>query len=172
MKQLQRKGADNVALDPGVIDGYLSEVKKGNRVAFEDLYRYSRELLYVYALSVTGDRLSAEDAVQEVFIKIWLNAAVDEREKRRSLVISDEMSKKGIRKSHENSVAGNNYVEFILKSLKPSERQVAVMHIYGEYTIREIATLLSIPRTTAQWRYTSALKKLKAAIIREENPNE
>lgn len=140
-----------MALDPGVIDGYLSEVKKGNRVAFEDLYRYSRELLYVYALSVTGDRLSAEDAVQEVFIKIWLNAAkykpgrnglawiititrnaaVDEREKRRSLVISDEMSKKGIRKSHENSVAGNNYVEFILKSLKPSERQVAVMHIYG-----------------------------------------
>lgn len=181
-----------MALNPATVDGYLTRIKEKDKAAFEDLYIYSKELLYVYALSVTGDRISAEDAVQESFVKIWQNAsgyhpgrnglawiititkntAIDEREKRKRIVVSDELTKKGRQKSHENAVVNSSYVEFIMKCLKPAERQVAMLHIYGDYTIKEIASLLSIPHTTAQWRYTSALKKLKAAIVREENEHE
>ncbi|MDD4124223.1 MAG: RNA polymerase sigma factor [Eubacteriales bacterium] len=178
-------------LDPTVIDGYLSGVKTGSKESFESVYRYSKELLYVYALSVTGDRLGAEDAVQEAYVKVWQNAdkykpggnglawlitiarhaALDEKDKRRCIVVSDETAKKGLRKSHEEAVVCADYVDFIMKNLKENERQVAMLHIYGDYTIKDIAVMLNIPVTAAQWRYTSALKKLKAALVREGTVN-
>jgi RNA polymerase sigma-70 factor (ECF subfamily) len=174
-------------LDPDILDGYLRGVKNGSREDFGMVYNYAKDLLYVYALSVVGDRVTAEDVVQDAFVKVWQNAAkyrpgksalawlititrhaaLDEKEKRKYMVVSDENAKAGKRKSHEEAVIYADYVEYIMKKLKKNERQVVMLRIYGDYTIKEAAEVLDMSVTAAQWHYTSAIKKLKAILIKE-----
>jgi hypothetical protein len=58
-----------------ITDGHLLErVGRGDRDAFEELYRrYSRPVLGL-ALRRLGDRGRAEDATQEAFAAVWRSA--------------------------------------------------------------------------------------------------
>ncbi len=51
----------------------LKELKKGNHTAFEKIFGYYSEQLYLFSLSYLKSKDAAEDIVQEVFIKIWNN---------------------------------------------------------------------------------------------------
>ena len=53
----------------------LTEVAVQNRVAFRSLYRSTSAKLFGVLLRVLNDKAEAEDALQEVFLRIWLRAA-------------------------------------------------------------------------------------------------
>ena len=57
------------------ISALLSQVGLGNRPAFGQLYDLTSAKLFGVCLRLLRDRAEAEDALQEVFIKIWHNAA-------------------------------------------------------------------------------------------------
>ncbi len=57
------------------ISALLSQVGLGNRRAFGQLYDLTSAKLFGVCLRLLRDRAEAEDALQEVFIKIWHNAA-------------------------------------------------------------------------------------------------
>lgn len=52
----------------------LGRIAKGDRDAFRALYSAASAKLYGVALRILGDRAEAEDALQEVFTRVWLNA--------------------------------------------------------------------------------------------------
>jgi RNA polymerase sigma-70 factor, ECF subfamily len=49
----------------------LDLLREGNAVAYTQLFDRYQPILYVYARKVTGDRDSAADIVQDVFISLW-----------------------------------------------------------------------------------------------------
>lgn len=49
----------------------IQELKSGNEKAYVFLVNKFHRKLYVYTLSLTNDHATAEDIVQEVFIKTW-----------------------------------------------------------------------------------------------------
>ncbi|UWQ19387.1 sigma-70 family RNA polymerase sigma factor [Jannaschia sp. M317] len=56
------------------IEGWLAGAATGDRAAFRNLYDATSAKLFGMCLRVLGDRVEAEDALQEVFVKIWDNA--------------------------------------------------------------------------------------------------
>ncbi|WP_319937890.1 sigma-70 family RNA polymerase sigma factor [Alitabrizicola rongguiensis] len=52
----------------------LSRVADGDRAAFRALYAAASAKLFGVALRILGTRSEAEDALQEVFTRVWLNA--------------------------------------------------------------------------------------------------
>ena len=57
------------------ISALLSQVGLGNRPAFGKLYDLTSAKLFGVCLRILRDRAEAEDAVQEVYIKIWHSAS-------------------------------------------------------------------------------------------------
>lgn len=52
----------------------LTRVAAGDRVAFRRVYAASSAKLFGVTLRILGTRSEAEDALQEVFTRVWLNA--------------------------------------------------------------------------------------------------
>jgi RNA polymerase sigma-70 factor, ECF subfamily len=59
---------------PADIEAMIARVALGDRQAFASLYAATSPKLFGICLRVLGDRAGAEDALQEVFVKIWHNA--------------------------------------------------------------------------------------------------
>ncbi len=53
----------------------LSQVAAQDRAAFRDLYATTSSKLFGVLLRMLGERAEAEDALQEVFTRVWLRAA-------------------------------------------------------------------------------------------------
>lgn len=57
------------------LDALLDRVARGDRTAFETLYRQTSGVLLGICLRVLGDRSEAEDVLQETYVAIWAKAA-------------------------------------------------------------------------------------------------
>jgi RNA polymerase sigma-70 factor (ECF subfamily) len=57
------------------LDALLDRVARGDRAAFESLYRQTSGTLLGICLRVLGDRSEAEDVLQEAYVAIWGKAA-------------------------------------------------------------------------------------------------
>lgn len=56
------------------IETLIARIATGDRRAFRDLYRHVSPKLFGICLRVLNDRAEAEDALQEIFVKIWNGA--------------------------------------------------------------------------------------------------
>lgn len=61
-------------MNPDPISGLLSQVATQDRAAFGDLYRAASAKLFGVLIRMLKDRAEAEEALQEVFTRIWLKA--------------------------------------------------------------------------------------------------
>lgn len=52
----------------------VRQLKRGNEKAFEKLYKKYRDDIFTYSKALIRSHSSAEEIVQEVFLKLWLNA--------------------------------------------------------------------------------------------------
>ncbi len=59
----------------GAISSLISRVSLGDRKAFRGLYDQTSAKLFAVLLRLLRNRAEAEDALQEVYVKIWNNAA-------------------------------------------------------------------------------------------------
>ena len=64
--------ADNNATDELAL--VIGRVSLGDRQAFSQLYRRSSPKLFAILVRILKNRSEAEDALQEVFMKIWQRA--------------------------------------------------------------------------------------------------
>ena len=53
----------------------MLRMAKGERAALEEVYRLTNVKLFGICLRILGDRKEAEDALQDVYITLWRNAA-------------------------------------------------------------------------------------------------
>ncbi|MWD29077.1 sigma-70 family RNA polymerase sigma factor, partial [Aquicoccus sp. SCR17] len=56
------------------IEGLIARVALGDRSSFAELYTLTSAKLFGICLRVLDNRSEAEDALQEIFVKIWRNA--------------------------------------------------------------------------------------------------
>ena len=56
------------------IEGMIARMAMGDRAALSSLYAATSAKLFGIALRVLEDRAEAEDAVQEIYVKVWRNA--------------------------------------------------------------------------------------------------
>lgn len=51
----------------------IQEIIKGNEQAFKQIFMRYKDQVYTYSLSILKNEANAQNIVQEVFLKVWLN---------------------------------------------------------------------------------------------------
>ncbi len=151
----------------------------------EALYRQHGSGLLLFALAMTGERSRAQDAVHHVFLKLLehgdlgrasdpkaylfgcvRNAVFDER-KRQSR--SEPLDDSAWFSPPDRDYAAEQKLRNALAVLPDDQREVVVLHIWGELTFAQIGDLLKVSSNTAASRYRYALDKLRESILPREN---
>ena len=170
--------------DPAISDGDLiRRVARRDASAFEALYRRYARPVFGLALRRLGDRMNAEDAVQETFAAIWRSArtyrpdrgagapwlyavarnAIVDRSRGRSEppgeapeLPSDEPTPAERAETSYTSWR----VHRALETLPENEREVIELAYYGDLSQSEVADFLDIPLGTVKTRTRSGLGRL------------
>jgi RNA polymerase sigma-70 factor (ECF subfamily) len=164
-----------------LINGLLEGVSRGDERSLTLLYEKTSARLFYIALGITKNRASAEDVLQESFIRVvkhaasfkkkdngygWLctvvrNAALSYIKKQRPEEDIDEFY--SLQDERESPQKNETRIEVqeALSKLEKSERRLVWLKYFGDYTLREIAVIEGIPKSTAAYNLQRAEEKLK-----------
>jgi len=144
-------------------------------------YAGHRQQLYSYAVSITRNRESAEDAIHQAFEQLLRrdtlpadsrpyifrsvrNAALDGL--RRDRIRSDPvLLGAGADPSAADHLAQD--IEEVLQEITPDEREAIILKIYGSLTFQEIAAIRGVPLPTVASWYRRGLERMRTAMARE-----
>lgn len=149
-------------------------------------YRRYGPALLLFAGALTGERSRAQDAVHQVFLKLLesgslrealdakaylftcvRNAVLNDRKaRRRDVALDPECA--WFEPPHRDFAAELN-LRRELWELPEDQREVTILHIWGELTFAQVAEVLSISANTAASRYRYALVKLREALCAKED---
>jgi RNA polymerase sigma-70 factor (ECF subfamily) len=170
--------------DPTVSDGDLiRRVARRDANAFEALYRRYARPVFGLALRRLGDRMNAEDAVQETFAAIWRSARTYKPERgagapwlyavARNAIVDRSRSRseppgEGPELPSDEPTpaerAEASYTSWrvhrALESLGGNEREVIELAYYGGLSQSEVADFLNIPLGTVKTRTRAGLGRL------------
>lgn len=165
----------------------LEKIKLGDLKAFEEVFSFYEKAIYGYIFSMVGHKENAEDLAQEVFLKLYKNAAkIDAennfknwlykiatntvydwlRKKRRGaemfIIDDEENSFETIDDSSPYiSIEDTKDLEAALNKIKPNYRQALLLFYYEGMTYEEIADILAVPLNTAKTHLRRAKEALK-----------
>ena len=159
-------------------DGHLAEI--------ELLYRQHGAALVLFASAITGERSRAQDAVHQVFLKLIANGNLSRAEDKkaylfaciRNAVLNDRKFQDRFEPLEMDSawfsppdrdIAGERNLRRALAALPDDQREIVVLHIWGDLTFSQIAGLLSINANTAASRYRYAITKLRDEMSGKED---
>ncbi len=160
---------------------------------FDALYRESVADVHSYALSLLGDRASAEDVTALAFERllraqsrldprrgsprallftIARNAALDElrRRKRRQPAApsaEESLAAAALPGSDPEDVERRDSVRRALAQLSPRDREVVLLKFHGQLTNAELARALGISESNAGTRLHRALERLRETPLGE-----
>ena len=151
---------------------------------FERIYKEHSKPLYRFLYYKYGDEVKSEDAVQEVFAKLWQRCSEYTLTNIKSLIYTaaknlmlNELQKSKVRLNYASSNEHSAYAEspeFALEEkqfkmqlekainqLTVNERQVFLMNRIDQLTYAEIANQLDISQKAVEKRMHQALMKLQ-----------
>jgi RNA polymerase sigma-70 factor (ECF subfamily) len=152
--------------------------------ALREFYVGSRQQLYTYAVSITGNRESAEDAIHSAFehllqraflpaelrpyaFRCVRNAALDglRRNKvRRDSIFDPSDAQIG---DPLHSGFGPGELEQWLLLLSPDEREAIVLKVYNDFSFQQISDLRDAPLPTVASWYRRGLEKLRMMMAKD-----
>jgi len=151
----------------------------------DSLYREHGPALLLFALAITGERSQAQDAVHHVFLRLLekgdLRRASDKKAYLFGCVrnaILNECKRQDRQSPLDDSAwfdppdqdhAGEQNLRRAIAALPDDQRQVVVLHVWGELTFSQIGDLLGVSSNTAASRYRYALGKLRDLMLPREN---
>jgi RNA polymerase sigma-70 factor (ECF subfamily) len=151
----------------------------------DSLYREHGPALLLFALAITGERSKAQDAVHHVFLRLLekgnLHRASDKKAYLFGCVrnaILNERKRQDRQRPLDDSAwfsppvqdhAGEQNLRRAIAALPDDQRQVVVLHVWGELTFSQIGDLLGVSSNTAASRYRYALGKLRDLMLPREN---
>lgn len=175
--------------EPDKSQDLLNRLKLGDKQAYEHIYfAFSKELLYA-AYKKTGDRVIAEELVQNIFISLW--------EKRHDLQINNLQAylfgalKLGVINHIRSLVMENKYMEYQsltysenhqdtanlvdlhdlssiieegINSLPEKTQEVFRLSRYQHQSTKDIATGLNITEKAVEYHITRSIKRIKEYI--------
>jgi len=161
----------------------------GSREDFDRLYRQTYPGLLRTAYGVLGDPCSAEDCVQEAFLRAfeawprfrperpaeaWLqqitvNVAISHRRRRRLRAVAEVVRRLGRPQPPPDPAALTDEAGVIaaLAALPPKLSATFVMRHYHGYTNREIAQILRVSERTVGMRLSAARRLLRDGLGEE-----
>ena len=157
----------------------------GNTAEIELLYRQHGPALLLFAQAVTGERGRAQDAVHQVFLKLLekgsLSQVVDKKAYLFACVRNAALNDSELRDRNapldpdsawfsapDRDYAAEQNLRRALEALPSDQRQVMVLHIWGELTFSQISDLLDLSSNTVASRYRYALAKLRDSMFAKE----
>jgi RNA polymerase sigma factor (sigma-70 family) len=163
-------------------DELLAQVAGGDMRALEALYRQMRVQVFAVALAVTGDRGTAEDVMQDTFVRVYSGAPgyrPQARARAWVLTIARHLALDAVRRRTREPVSGmadgaavpavepdriRLDVVHALLQLGEVDRQIVVLHDLTGLTHAEVAAELGLPAGTVRWRYRVALARLRPLV--------
>ncbi|MCC7194163.1 MAG: RNA polymerase sigma factor [Gemmatimonadaceae bacterium] len=165
---------------------------RGDRRAFERLYRDHVARIFTLCVRMVGERARAEELTQDVFVRAWEkleqfrgNAAFGTWLHRLAVnvVLNDRQSEKRRRDRHDDGVGDMDALshgevrplalpelgidlEAAIAALPPGARQVFVLHDIEGYTHEEIAAMLGVGSGGCKAQLHRARMLLRAALNR------
>ncbi|HTW60024.1 MAG TPA: RNA polymerase sigma factor [Terriglobales bacterium] len=157
-----------------------------NAAEIEALYRQHGAALLLFASAISSDRGRAQDVVQQVFLKAIEDGSLSQATNKkaylfacvRNAVLNDAKvqgrnmpldADSAWFSPPDRDYAGEQNLRRALADLPDDQREVIVLHVWGELTFSEIGNLLGISSNTAASRYRYALSKLRASMLAKEN---
>jgi RNA polymerase sigma-70 factor, ECF subfamily len=171
----------------------LTLIASGDNGALGALYdRYAR-LVFSISLRITGDRLSAEEVTQDVFLVVWQHAAsfrpsagvvggwlvgitrhraIDEIRSRQHKARGREIPSDDApldtmvsREKLDDRVAVDQDIKAALAELPAAQRQAIELAYYGGMTCNEIASSVGTSSGTIKTRLRLGMVKLRGALL-------
>ena len=163
----------------------LLRLKKGDKNAFEEIFRKYYSSLVFFALNFLNDKDLSESIVQEVFVKLWEKRNLLEiRSLRGYLVVStrnrchNELTRQGVIRKYEKSTDPENeeWPQFheeeylkkiysVIEELPPARKKILKMRLIDGMRYKEIAKELSISPKTVEVQLGKALKFLRERLL-------
>lgn len=163
-------------------DKLVNRCKKGESKAYKELYELYSKAMYNISLRIVNNSEDANDILQEAFIKAfqsiekfenqaafggWLkkviiNLSIDIVRKNKQIHVStDEIeSVNDDEISEEDIVYDVESIRKAIQVLSDGYRVVFTLHLFEEYTHKEIASMLNISEGTSKSQYNRAKKKI------------
>lgn len=167
---------------PADLDEALARAKRGDRDAFEAIYRHAVGRVYALALRLEGNHGGAEDLTQAVFIKVWnalpsfrgdaalgtwihgiaVRTAIDRyRRDGRFAKLTDTSD---FQSMAAPSAVRNLDLDAAIQALPAGMRRCFVLHVVEGYAQHEVAELAGVAVGTVKSQVFEARKRLRAAL--------
>ena len=163
---------------------FIEDLRSRKEEALKKIYDTYWKRLYIYAYSITGDRHTAEDLVQEIFISLWeksentsivhIEAYLFRGVKYRAINLLKQEKKKvssedalkliPVEEGPEYHLAYQESQELLLKTMEKLPikcRKVFYMSRIKGYNNREIAQEMGISVRTVETHISNALRFLR-----------
>ncbi len=169
----------------------INRIQAGDEHAFATLFHDYKNLVYKAAYLILDNRQEAEDALQEVFLKVhkkigsynpargsltvWLYRVTvnhclnrQRRQKRRPPTLPiDEMTPSALadgNPSPESQVGVDDEMRQVLATLSSKLRTTVILRYYAGLSYGEIAEVMNVPLGTVKSRLNQALKSLRREL--------
>ena len=170
---------------------WVKQLIKGNQLAFSFLYNKYAEQTYLLSLKYLGNKALAEDAVQNLFLKIWIKREeIDEnkpfnrflftilkndllnviRDKKKEIfvlencleIILNTNTEKYEYEEDEKYEYQLGILEKAVKGLSEQRKKIFMLKHQEKYTNQEIADLLNLSINTIKHQYYQSLKQIRS----------
>jgi len=168
----------------------IQALKQGSHNAFDSIYQMYSKRLYAYSLQFTKSPEEAEDIVQDVFVKLWVNRMnIRQEETLRSLLFIT--AKHLLINAYRSKLNSSIYEEYIIhldtfsvddtshkpeydefvkqlhkaiKKLSVTQQKVVVLSRIKQLSNKEIAEKLSLSEQTVKNQLSIGIKALRAKL--------
>jgi RNA polymerase sigma factor (sigma-70 family) len=155
-----------------------------SRVAFEALYRESRDDVYAYVAGMLRDRSAAEEVTSQAFERAWRKRKQVDRKRgtprawlfgiARNAAL-DEMRRRGRITEHQaeaidqvanpaDAAVDRAVLQQALEGLNGRERELVALKFFAGLSNAEIATVIRTSETNAGTRVHRVIEKLRRSI--------
>lgn len=149
---------------------------------FEEIYMEYKDTVFAISIMYLKDYQLAEDAAQEVFVKVLkkLNSLKDKSKTKAWIskiainVCRNKLKHSSRREIPYDTMPQNMQNDIIsdidfaidesLSSLNPELKEVVILYYYQGFTQKEISAILNIPATTTAYRLRAAKSQLKNSL--------
>lgn len=163
-------------------DKLIKELEHGDMSALDELISLYYSDILRYCICHTADRQTAEDAVQETFLKTvrYLDRYIHKGKFRSFLYqVAANTCVDMWRKKHQEEQLPDTFecleqgfkraeteMDFMLliKELPEEQREIIYLRFAHELTQKEIGQILNLPQRTVQSRLRAALKRMKKEL--------
>ncbi|MDR2811427.1 MAG: sigma-70 family RNA polymerase sigma factor [Tannerellaceae bacterium] len=165
----------------------LENCRRGNKPAQMALYNKYARKLYLVSLRITGNRMEAEEAMQDAFLKIfnrlnlfrdehnfeaWIHriavhTAIDyvrrhtnEEEEMPCRYAETDLAESGDESTEDRIQYTVQQIKEATQQLPPGYRIVLSLYLFEGYDMEEIASILNIQPASVRTQYLRAKRKL------------